>query len=177
VNTIERVYFLYNLKNIKAIEIDVQPTKDGQIVVYHDDVSSLSYDELSPYVPTFEQFLRFIPQDVCVNVEVKKYDKSASISKEVLALCEKYPRDYVYSSFDKDTYDDFVRSEKKCWHLQDKMVKYDPTVPNICIHKSMLPDITTQNHQSVTVYDVLDGSVDEMQSIYPFVTVWIADYE
>lgn len=177
VNTIERVYYLYHLKNIEAIEIDIQPTLDGQIVVYHDDVSSMNYSDLPSYVPTFEEFLRFIPEKIFVNVEVKKYEKSSSIITDVIGLCEKYPREYIFSSFDKDTYDACVKAGKKCWHLQDTMAKYNSSIPNICIHASMLANMSQKDHEMIAVYDVSETSVDEFTSTYPFVYAWITDYQ
>lgn len=78
-----------------AIEVDVMPTADGELVVFHDDtlarvtnapesvatkpVWELSYEQIAGYsvlgtsqsVPLLSDVLRVIPADVTVNIELK----------------------------------------------------------------------------------------------------------
>jgi len=181
VNTLYYVYDLYYSYDVRSIEIDVQKTKDGRIVVFHDDVSEQNMCDLPYYVPTFEEFLRFIPSYFDVNVEIKNYHIGVGcedLVDKVLAISKKYHHNYYFSSFDHDIYTEFVKRDiGKCWHLQDTLQKYKPYVSHICIHKHMLPFIDQNLHEFIAVYDVESGEeLEDYRYQYPFVNTWIIDF-
>jgi len=177
VNTIHRVYDYFFNWNIKSIEIDVQTTKDGVLVVHHDDVSGHHLYELPYYVPTFEDFLRYIPENMTINVEIKKYAKSKNDVVHILFICRDYPEHkYHFSSFDFDTYYALKEMCDSFWHLSKDMDSYRPDVEHVCVHKSMLAFINPKKHKTIGAYDVMAGSeANELATLYPFVNVWILD--
>jgi len=162
---------------VNGYEIDVQPTKDGNVIVYHDDVSDRNLVEMPTDLPTLEEFLRFSPEGISLNIEIKKYANSTDIAATVLALCEKFKgKFYTFSSFDKSVYEFFLAAGKDAWHLQDKIEKYDASSANICEQKDMLGSFNIDDHARVLVYDVKVEGVNEMQASYPQVSGWIVDY-
>lgn len=188
--------FKHYYSNYKAYEIDVQPTSDGIIVVYHDDCSHQTKESLtSTEIPTFEDFLKYTPTDIHLNVEIKKYpDSSHGIVDRVLELCERYPKHkFSFSSFDKDTYESLKGKVEDAWLLQDASLLQDAPLledaslledaPRICIHKSMLAKDAcahahvTRMYDVVYVYDVKMSEVAPLQLTYPFVNGWIVDLD
>ena len=96
-------------------EIDVQLTKDGEVVICHDSnlyrtggvrvkVSSLSYDELLTYdvgswfsdeyigttVPTLAQVLELSKGKIKLNIEIKRINKQKELVEKVVALIQEY---------------------------------------------------------------------------------------
>lgn len=114
----------------KAIEFDVQMTKDGEIVVIHDYTLERtttgkgfvmnataneirSYDAGSWYdkqfenekVPLFKEVLEIIPKDVTINVEIKKIVlDERQVEKKVMEVVKKQDRleNTIFSSFDHE---------------------------------------------------------------------------
>jgi len=175
-NTIQHVYENYYKNTSSAFEIDIQMTKDLKLVVYHDDVSSKSYSELShiiPFVPLFEDFLKYIPENMTINVEIKKYKNSIVALEYILSITEKYKHTYIFSSFDKDVYNDLISLNKDAWHLVKKNDKYSQDTPYICIHKDLIPYIIPDKHKCICVYGF---KKDEIDSQLSFITDWIVDF-
>lgn len=179
-NSIGKVYELFYMKSINEFELDVQPTRDGFVVVFHDDISEKNKSELPVNVPTLEEYIKFIPDGITLNIEIKKYANSLDIVHHIIELCAMYPgKTYIFSSFDLDVYKSIVNAYtgKKAWHLQDTMTSYDATVVNICVHASMLSRIDIDNHKEVHVYDVHEKELMTYMSSYPNVSGWIVDYD
>lgn len=177
-NKIDRVYELYYKHDVKAYEIDVQSTFDNILVVYHDDVSSIYKHELSKDIPTFEEYLKFTPNDIHINVEIKMYPNSKNILDNVLLLTTTYSNKiYSYSSFNMNIYNTLNQknSNIKVWHLQNKPENYINTCNHICIHVDMLNKIDSNKHSIILVYDVHINDHISLQNKYPFVTGWIVD--
>ncbi len=179
INTIQCVYNYFHAWDIRSIEIDIQTTKDGHIVVYHDDISDKKFSELPDNVPTFEAFLRYIPSNMEINVEIKNYPNTEIDIGEIVNLCEKYSQHtYYFSSFDHDIYIALDAKYKSGWHLQDTISAYRVDVEHICIHKNMLPFIIPGKHKTIGVYDVKAGKeAKELSTLYPFVSAWILDID
>lgn len=178
INVIKDVYEEYYKHGNKCIEIDVQPTKDGVLIVMHDDASSKNLSDIPKEVPTFEEFLRFIPDDVSINVEIKKYPDSQYIVDSVLDFCKLYKknRNFYFSSFDVPTLKRLKENEECPWHLMDKIEKYDNSSTKICVHKSLLDVIPDPSvHESIFVYDVKISEQDDMKARYPFISGMIVD--
>lgn len=96
-------------------EIDVQLTKDGEVVLCHDSnlyrtgrvrkkVSSLTYEELLQYdvgmwfseeyegttIPTLEEVLQVCKGNIKLNIEMKRIPKQKELVEKVVALIEEY---------------------------------------------------------------------------------------
>lgn len=109
-----------------GFEFDVQQTKDGKIIVFHDwtlertsngqghlrdytleelkklDVGSWFSEEFQgERIPTLEETLDIIPNDKLINIELKeKYSTERGTEKKVLEIIKKYPnKNIIVSSF------------------------------------------------------------------------------
>lgn len=116
-NTLE-AYSLAVEAGADGIELDVRRTRDGVLIVSHDDhyehldaFSSLDFDvlrKLAPQVPTLREAMGAIPGSVFVNVEIKNfpYDTGFDVDRhlvdETLAELRAYddPKRILLSSFD-----------------------------------------------------------------------------
>jgi glycerophosphoryl diester phosphodiesterase len=116
-NTIE-AYRLAVEAGTDGVELDVRRTKDGVLIVSHDDRSpdldpfaSLSFSdvrELAPHVPTLREAMDAIPRRVFVNVEIKNFpydagfDEDRTIVDETLDALRAFddPNRILMSSFD-----------------------------------------------------------------------------
>ena len=101
-----------------GMELDVQLTKDGQLVVFHDKtltrmcgadvcLSELSYEEAQKYVlldtderiPLFSKVLELLNGRVPLIVEIKHYADAYRTAKEANALLSGYSGPYCVESF------------------------------------------------------------------------------
>ncbi len=116
-NTLE-AYSLAVEAGTDGVELDVRRTRDGVLIVSHDDryekmdaFSSLDFDvlrELAPLVPTLREAMDAIPRRVFVNVEIKNFptdagfDADRHLVDETLAELRAYddPKRILLSSFD-----------------------------------------------------------------------------
>ena len=114
-----------------GIEIDIQLTKDGKIVVMHDwkvdrtttgrgFVYELDFDYIrsldagqwytkdfiGEVVPTLEEVLDILPNDIMLNIEIKDTArKHSNIEEKMLEVLKKYPEKFdniIVSSFHHD---------------------------------------------------------------------------
>ncbi len=171
-NTIQSVYENYYKNDSSTFEIDIQMTKDLKLVVYHDDVSSKLYSELSSNTPLFEDFLKYIPENMTINVEIKKYDNSVIALEYILSITEKYKHSYIFSSFDKDIYDKLISFNKDAWYLIKESEKYSKDIPFICICKELIKTIIPEKHKRITVYGFKNNEIPT----YDFISDWIVDF-
>lgn len=108
-------------KGATALEFDVRKSKDGKLVVIHDDyidrttngsgtVNTLTYKEIAMLdagfgekVPTFEEVLRRFGREVLLNIELKEQ----GIEDEVLFLVQELQlqNHVLISAFDSDDND------------------------------------------------------------------------
>ncbi len=101
----------------KAIEFDIQMTKDRKLVLHHDfniknsklAIRDLNFKDLPAAtkgayrVDSLEAVLAVIPKSILVNIEIKSLqDYSQKFEVELLAILEKYGRfeNTIISSFD-----------------------------------------------------------------------------
>lgn len=186
-NIFSDFYKFYYKNNLRSFEIDVQLLNDN-IIVYHDDILDLKdptidstiNQTINPKIPTLEDYLKYTPDNIHLNIEIKRYfnnnfNKYLIIVNQVLDLCKKYPKEkFSFSSFDKETYECLLEKADDVWHLQDKIEKYDSTSSKICIHKDMINHIDPKNHTAIYVYDV---KIDEIPhcELNKYIKGWIVD--
>lgn len=101
-----------------GIELDIRLTRDGKVVVFHDDtllrmcgdkvaVSDLSYEELSEYrlsgseesIPLFSEVLSLVNGRVPILVELKGEDRNGSICDAAIELLDTYDGAFCIESF------------------------------------------------------------------------------
>ncbi|MBQ7389529.1 MAG: glycerophosphodiester phosphodiesterase [Clostridia bacterium] len=101
-----------------GIELDVRLSKDGELVVFHDDnltrvvgidgkvidytaeeLSKMSLSGTADGVPTFRRVLDLIDGAVPLIIEVKMHGEEKGISEKLVEVLEGYKGDYVVESF------------------------------------------------------------------------------
>lgn len=102
-----------------AIELDVNMSLDGHLVVFHDislkrmtgiknDVNLLNLNELKKLkllgtdnvIPTFEDVLMLVNGKVPLMIEIKRNGNYKELMKKLINLLEKYDGEYIVESFD-----------------------------------------------------------------------------
>ncbi|MEG1582016.1 MAG: glycerophosphodiester phosphodiesterase family protein [Clostridia bacterium] len=101
-----------------AIELDVRQTKDGVLVVFHDDtlgrmtgkdgyISNSNYTDIKDIVllksnekiPTFTETLKMIDGRTPLLIEIKNMNKVGTMEKDMLKELIKYKGEYAVQSF------------------------------------------------------------------------------
>ena len=101
-----------------GVELDLQMTKDGQIVVYHDDnlkrvcgvegrIEDMSFGQLreltlfesNERIPLFSEVLDIIAGRVPMIVELKNSERNRELCEATLELLQAYNGDYCVESF------------------------------------------------------------------------------
>lgn len=112
------------------VEIDVQQTKDGEVIVMHDaslkrttgvnkKVYEVTYDEIKDLdvgkwfdknlqdarIPTLDEVLEYCKGKIKLNIEIKGYEYSKNLEEEVVKLVEKHDmvKDCCVSSFNYES--------------------------------------------------------------------------
>lgn len=110
--------FLRAIEKNYGIELDVQVTKDGVPVVFHDatlkraccvdlKVSELTFEELKEYklfdsresIPTFQEVMDLIHGQVPVIVEIKMYEDDSKVNEHAMEVLDSYQGVYCMESF------------------------------------------------------------------------------
>ena len=101
-----------------AIELDVQMTKDGVLVVFHDDtldrmtnatgvVEKMDYNQIKDItlldtdckIPTFKQILELVDGKTELLIEIKPYNNVGCVEEKVAELLDGYKGDFAIESF------------------------------------------------------------------------------
>ncbi|WP_041076162.1 glycerophosphodiester phosphodiesterase family protein [Thermotoga caldifontis] len=126
-----------------GVELDLRGTKDGKVVVIHDEdlkrlcgadvkVSEVSFEELRNYrvqsesIPSFEEVLSILGPDHVLNAEIKE----ARVAEKALQLIDEFglTRNTVVSSFDHQLIASLMkkRPDVKFGFLVGEELKNDP---------------------------------------------------
>ena len=106
------------LKNNYAIELDVQFTKDKEVVVFHDEnlkrmtndtrnIEDVNYDELknlrlgntNEIIPTLEEVLELVDSKVVILIEIKDCKDYIELSEKTYEILKGYEGNYAIQSF------------------------------------------------------------------------------
>lgn len=138
--------FRRTVSNGLGTELDVQMTKDGKLVVFHDHdlkricnvdktVSECAYEELKQYhlldteerIPLFSEVLEILRPDTPLIVEIKPEKNAIETTEETVKLLSRYERTYAMESFDPrvirylyKNHPDIIRGQLSYNMLKDK---------------------------------------------------------
>lgn len=106
------------VKNNYAIELDVQFTKDKEVVVFHDanlkrmtndsrNIEYVNYDELknlrlgntNERIPTLEEVLELVDNKVAILIEIKDCNDYIELSEKTYKILKGYKGNYAIQSF------------------------------------------------------------------------------
>lgn len=175
-NTLKSVYNLYHNFGVRAFEIDVQRDKEGNIIVFHDDIWRRAFADLNKYHKDFitlEDYLTYTPDDILVNIEVKKYhEEDEQIVNDIIAICKMFRgKRFMFSSFHLP----YAQSLRGV-HLHETMKTLKKTSGHIGIHVSFLYDLDRSMYKDVYVWGLFRKHAEELKRLYPWVSGWIVDY-
>ena len=111
--------FACSKKSGHAIELDVQLTTDGKLMVFHDEnlkrmtgfdakIQEVDYQilqklhllETSEKIPLFEDVLELISGKIMIDIEIKPTKRIDATCRELLRTLADYPHNYLVKSFD-----------------------------------------------------------------------------
>ena len=157
----------------KAIELDVQRTKDGKVVVMHDFylgrtnngqglLKDHTYEELirldaggwfapeyaGQRLPLLEEVLHQLPADILINIELKKlaFEENSDLAAQVVELIRRYPRPVLISSFDH--------------YLLKEVQNLDQTLPLGLLYSSNLIDVFAYAERSGLRISAIHPSIE-----------------
>lgn len=136
-----------------AIELDINMTKDGYLVVFHDEnlkrmtgiksnVASLELNEIKKLkllgsdntIPTFEDVLMLVSGRVPLMIEVKSNEKYKELLLKLVNILKKYNGEYIVESFDprivywlRKNYPNIIRGQiagRKIVDIKSKVLRF-----------------------------------------------------
>ena len=183
--------FAAAVTNGYGIELDVQMTKDGKLVVFHDDsllrmcgvnkvLEDCSFDELQTYslkssrekIPLFTDVLEIIDGKVPLIVEIKNSSKYIETSKKVASILDSYKGIYCIESFNpyiiayfKKHRPEVIRGQLSTNYFKDEpQMKFIQkfVLSNLLLNFYAKPDFIAYNHHHKNQF-----SYKLLRKIYP----------
>ena len=151
-----------------GMELDLQMTQDGQIVIHHDrnisrtcgvdrNIDEMTYEELSGYrllgnpeqqVPLFSDVLKVVDGRTPLIIEFKSYTRQEELCQKAMALLEGYQGLYCVESFDprivrwfKKHHPQIVRGQLMCRKPREEMSDTEDF-----FNRLMLTNVYTRPH-------------------------------
>jgi len=132
-----------------AIEIDVQLTKDNQVIVFHDadlkrlcnvdkrvedlnlaEIKKIKIDNKYP-IPTFTEFLNLVNGRVPILIEIKNVNKVGALEDLVIESLKKYKGKFAVMAFNprvltylKEKAPDIIRGQLSSFFKNEKLAFY-----------------------------------------------------
>jgi glycerophosphoryl diester phosphodiesterase len=177
-----------------AIELDINMTLDGYLVVFHDqslkrmtgiknDITTLNLNEVKRLkllgtdnnIPTFEDVLMLVDGKVPLMIEVKSNERYKELMPKLINLLNKYNGEYVIESFDpriiywlKRNAPHIVRGQlaaKNIREVKNRILK-------LALGKMLFNCITKPNFVSYLYTEVDEKFYKKQKNKKRFVAVW-----
>jgi glycerophosphoryl diester phosphodiesterase len=173
-NTIHRVYELYHKHGARSVEIDVQPCASGELIVYNKNASRAKFGK---GMVTLDTFLRYIPDDMLINVELKRYDARDMVD-DVVKVCEFHRgKRYLFSSFDLDYCKKLKKKKVDVILLHEYVYGMKQSFQNIGVHVGLLAYVKFDMYDKVYVWGLRAKHAKTLSETFRAVDGWIVDYE
>ncbi len=177
-----------------AIELDVNMTKDGHLVVFHDnslkrmtgmkmDVTMLELSEIKKLkllgtdnkIPTMEDVLLLVSGKVPLMIEIKSNNKPKETTDKLMSLLKKYEGEYVIESFNpriinylRKYYPNVIRGQLAAKNIREVKSKF----MRILLGKMVFNAITKPHFISYLYTDMTDGMYKKCKKKNIDVAVW-----
>lgn len=174
--------FALAVENGYGIELDVQLTTDGKLVVFHDDslkrvcgvkkkLTDLSYDKLSDMrlletdceIPLFEDVLKLVDGKVPLIVEIKAHGPFIKTSEAVAKMLDSYGGQFCIESFNPVVVNWFKKN-RPAWirgilasnylRAPKKTLAQRVLVTNLLFNAYCKPDFVAFNHEFVNSFSL-----------------------
>ena len=185
-----------------AIELDVQLTKDKQLIVFHDsnllrltgdsrDINDVNYEELknlklentNETIPTLKEVLDLVDDQVPLLIEIKTGKEAKELAKKTYDIVKDYKGRYAVLSFDpfilqwfKENANDIIRCQSSSNFIGEPGIGLK-WYEKFCL-KNLLLNFLSKPH--VVAYD-LNGvdtlSVNLLKEKYPIISWTITNEE
>ncbi|MBR2702116.1 MAG: hypothetical protein IKE77_08540 [Erysipelotrichaceae bacterium] len=168
--------FRKTVRNDLGTELDVQLTKDGRLVVFHDRslkrmcgidrvLTECTYDELMQYpllntgvkIPLFEEVLAVLKPDTPLIIEIKPEGDAIRTCEETVQLMKSYDYTYIMESFNplvvkylKERHPEIIRGQLAYNMVGDENNRYPFIVRFACTN--LLTNLVTR--PDFIAYDV-----------------------
>ncbi len=177
-----------------AIELDVNMTKDGHLVVFHDnslkrmtgmkmDVTMLELSEIKKLkllgtdnkIPTMEDVLLLVSGKVPLMIEIKSNNKPKETTDKLMSLLEKYEGEYVIESFNpriinylRKYYPNVIRGQLAAKNIREVKSKF----MSFLLGKMIFNAITKPHFISYLYTDMTDSMYKKYKKKNIDVAVW-----
>lgn len=185
-----------------AIELDVQLTKDKEVIVFHDsnllrmtgdsrDVKDVEYDEIKSLklenteetIPTLKEVLELVDNQVPILIELKDEKEATDLAAKTYEVVENYEGRYLVQSFNPFTLEWFKNNASeviRCQLSSDFTDDPNNTLEwyEVFVLKNLLLNFKSKPH--VIAYDLnsVDNlSVGLLKAKYPILSWTIANEE
>ncbi len=163
------------VQNGYGIELDVQLTKDGKLIVFHDETmkrmsdckkrpTDITYDELQKHklldtectAPLFEGVLKLVDGKVPLIIEIKPHGPFLKTCKAIAPILDNYKGIFCVESFNpavvrwfKNNRKDVVRGilASNYLHSKKKTLSQKILVTNLLFNGYCKPDFVAYNHE------------------------------
>lgn len=117
------------VKNGYGIELDIRETKDGEIVVFHDDtlnrmcndkraVKNLTFEELQTFnlykssekIPLFKDVLKLLTPKTPLLIEIKKHKNIGVLEQNLSLMLDSFDGTFLVCSFEVDVMNWFLKN-------------------------------------------------------------------
>lgn len=185
-----------------AIELDVQLTKDKELIVFHDsnlerltkdkrDVADVTYDEINSLklentnetIPTLKDVLKLVDNKVPLLIEIKTGNNAKEIAESTYNIVKDYNGIYAIESFDPFILEWFKNNAKqviRCqlsggfkWKENDNLKWYEKF-----LLRNLLLNFKSRPHAiAYELKDIDNLSVKLLKGKYPIISWPITDEE
>ena len=173
-NTIEA--FEKAIEKNYIIELDLHCTKDGKVIVFHDDnlkrlaghdknIKEITFDEIKKFkfIPEFSEVLKKVDGKVPILIELKTDNKVGILESKAIEILKKYKGKYAIQSFNpfslvwlKKHQPNIIRGQLVSKFKNEKMNSIKKIIlKNMFLNFITKPDFISYNVEDLEIKEIL----------------------
>lgn len=158
------------------IELDLHCTKDGKVIVFHDDnlkrltgqdknIKEITFDEIKKFkfIPEFSEVLKKVDGKVPILIELKTDNKVGILESKVIEILKKYKGEYAIQSFNpfslvwlKKHQPNIIRGQLVSKFKNEKMNSIKKIIlKNMFLNFITKPDFISYNVEDLEIREIL----------------------